>query len=95
MMEPIQGSPPQELKVKIHSALRRTKTDTRWFDAYVENQKKDYILRYWSSDPFASDDASWEHLVEGAISAVDPSQIDHIRKHGGHLALMRQPAAHP
>ena len=83
------------LRVNITLAARVTKTDTRWFDAYLGEPKDEYLDAYWRSEPFKQDDAAWEYLVEGLITAIEKSELDYIRAHGAHRTLMAQPPSHP
>jgi hypothetical protein len=82
------------IRVSVPEQIRVTKADTRWFDAYYRDPRRDYIEHYWRSDPFDANTRFWEYLVEGKIRATDPGQLAYVQQNGGHNALMQVPATH-
>jgi hypothetical protein len=75
------------LKVRIPVALRVSKVDTTWLDAYFEEPRQEFIENYWRSIPFNEQRVTWEYLVDGAIEVNDPEGMECIRRYGAHLHL--------
>ena len=76
-------------QVSIVAAIRFSKLDTRWFDLYCSTRNEEYAVNYWKGVP-SSNSQTWEFLVEGCIEACETRDLDHIRKHGAHLALRKE-----
>lgn len=72
------------LKVEIVAALRVTRADSRWVDAYAYEKSKNqiHIDAYWNGEKFPDEGESWEYLVEGRIGATDETQVQYVREHG-------------
>jgi hypothetical protein len=68
-------------EVSISNCLSLSKVDTYWYDKFLESGDDDDIHRYWSGVA-ASNDATWEYLLDGEITVNDPQQIEYIRQHG-------------
>jgi hypothetical protein len=79
------------LRVLIIAAIRVTKTDSRWFDAYAAEPRDEYIANYWNGVPYEVHVPTWEYLVEGVITVIDDAALAHVREHGAHRKLMAQP----
>ncbi|MFX0200220.1 MAG: hypothetical protein ACFFCW_29220 [Candidatus Hodarchaeota archaeon] len=80
------GSNIHILRVAIPYALRVSKCDTGWFDAYWESGDRQYIENYWKGIPFDSNRPTWEFLVDGVIEADDPEGMKYLREHGVNIA---------
>ncbi|OGW43824.1 MAG: hypothetical protein A2Y66_06985 [Nitrospirae bacterium RBG_13_41_22] len=74
------------LKVTIPLAIRVTRCDTYWFDAYSAEPNPDYIDKYWSGACRYEKRPTWEYLVDGMIEANDPEGMEYLRKHGVNIA---------
>ena len=74
------------LRVTIPFALRVTKCDTNWFDAYWNNPDRTFVERYWAGEPYDRARATWEFLVDGIIEADDPEGMQYLREHGVNIA---------
>lgn len=70
------------LKVKILMSERLAKADVRWFDAYCENQKEEYIENYWKGISKDTKEECWEYLIDGIIVAIDQEELEYIKKFG-------------
>ena len=77
------------LKVKIPAAVNVTKVNTLWFDAYLRENKREFIENYWKSISTDNGPQTWEYLVDGTIEVIDEHDIEYIRQHGGHLKLKK------
>jgi hypothetical protein len=90
-IETMFGSKPHRLilKVKIAEALRFTKADFRWYNAYWDiwtsekppsSEMKNYIRNYWLSQPYEKGSNTWECLVDGLIKLYYPNDIELVRR---------------
>ncbi|OPY56830.1 MAG: hypothetical protein A4E49_00145 [Methanosaeta sp. PtaU1.Bin112] len=90
-IETMFGRKPHRLvvKVKIAEALRFTKADFRWYNAYWDNwtieehpsaETQNCIRNYWLSHPYKKGSSTWEYLVDGLIKLYDPRDIELVRK---------------
>jgi hypothetical protein len=77
------------LRVKVPLAIRVSKCDTKWFDAYWDDQKTEYIDKYWKGECMHQNHPTWEYLVDGMIQANDPEGMEHLIKHGVNIAPNR------
>jgi hypothetical protein len=66
------------LKVRITSALNFSRTDTAWFDQYWQEDKPEYVARYWSGVP-QSETPKWEYLLDGEIEVEDQQQLEIVK----------------
>ena len=74
------------LDVRILLELSRTRADSAWFDAYV-NQPDDELARnYWLGEQFHHAGGNWEYLLEGVIEVEAAAQLSHIRRYGAKVA---------
>jgi hypothetical protein len=88
------------LKVTIPLAIRVTRCDTYWFDAYSAEPNPDYIDKYWSGACRYEKRPTWEYLVDGMIEANDPEGMEYLRArsrmhHGQLNAAIRRPVSRP
>jgi len=74
------------LRVEIPAAIRFTRADTRWLDAYWEHPREECVTKYWSEKPFPAKGDRWEYLVEGVLRMVSKKQLAKLRRAGA-LAL--------
>ncbi len=58
------------IKVTIPFAIRVTKCDTHWFDAYWKEPRQEYIDKYWSGECKCEERPTWEYLVVVAINFI-------------------------
>jgi hypothetical protein len=70
------------LRVGIPAAIRFTKADARWFDAYWEDPREEYVEAYWSQELSPGEGNRWEYLVEGVLKMVDEKQMAKLRRVG-------------
>lgn len=65
------------------ASFRFTKADVSWFESYcLEEQDPDFIKKYWSGEESAC--PRWEFLLEGMIQMIEPKEVEHLQKYGGH-----------
>lgn len=76
------------LRVTIPSAIRITKADAGFFEAYIATQDFSLIERYWSGEE-CSQEPSWEYLVEGVIEIDDAGDYATVRAEAERVALAR------
>ena len=69
------------LTVSIPAAINVSRVDTAWFDKYCEEHKEEYIENYWEGIQ-ASEEPTWEYLVNGVIKAVDENELRIVRERG-------------
>lgn len=70
------------MKVTVPAAIRFTRADTRWFDAYWKERRDDYIDGYWSGRPYSANEYRWEYLVEGVLKLSRDKQLTKLRQEG-------------
>ena len=80
------------LQVSIPLAIRVTRVDTAWFDLYAAEGKEEHIIHYWSGHPLDESCPTWEYLVEGAVEAVDPEELEFVRARGAHKEPTKTPS---
>jgi hypothetical protein len=68
-------------RVLISNRLELFQADSRWFDHYAETKDKTAIEHYWNGIRFDDDYESWEYLLEGSITLIDPKDYEEVRQH--------------
>nr|WP_121272654.1 hypothetical protein [Pedobacter schmidteae] len=71
MFENTRRKEPKVIIARIAGLARIIKVDYRWFEAYTEEKKDEYIQNYWQSKPFVEGSTTWEYLHEGGLFPLD------------------------
>ncbi len=77
------------LRVRIPLAIRLTRCDTAWFDAYWKDADLLYIDNYWNGTALNSGQPTWEYLLDGMIEANDPEGMEYLIRNGTNIAPNR------
>ncbi len=73
-------SNPMIIEVHILQSIALFKADSSWIDLYNQEQKEDYIKKYWSGETYSKFN-KWEYLLEGTIQMTNSEQINEIEEH--------------
>jgi hypothetical protein len=67
--------------VAIDVQIGLTRTDTGWFDRYINDPQIDVVDRYWMGEQCVGGE-TWEYLLDGVLSLEREGQLAYIREHG-------------
>ncbi|MEO3402826.1 hypothetical protein AAFN85_02925 [Mucilaginibacter sp. CAU 1740] len=73
---------PYLLDVRVmYPTMADHRVDNRWYEAYADDPKEEYLEKYWVGEPF-NDLPAWEYLLEGSLMVADAKQRRYVELYG-------------